>query len=156
MQLVIILQLFIVQLIYGPTVEQIPTKLSYLPLYIVVLSAQPIIPQALIQMWRVWREPQSSRLILRQNRKQSNGHELVSLIFKLHIRSYHSKQLNPLSTLLDSCVVIYSQLSICPGEMEPFKDYLSTCGHLTNSSGWMTFKTSICLNCCQLMFTAIM
>ena len=46
--------------------------------------------------------------------------------------TYHTKQLNPWSFSLASRVVNYCQLSACQGEIEPFKDHLSTCGCLTN------------------------
>ena len=43
------------------------------------------------------------------------------------------------------------QLAVCPGEMEPFKDHLSTHGHLTSltnkPAALVTFNTNICLNC---------
>ena len=39
---------------------------------------------------------------------------------------YHTKQLNSWPTSLVSHVMIYSWLSVCLGEMEPFKGHLST------------------------------
>ena len=43
-----------------------------------------------------------------------------------------TKQLYPWQNSPASCVVIYTWLSACPGEMEPPKDYLSTHGCLTS------------------------
>ena len=40
--------------------------------------------------------------------------------------TYHTRHLNPLPTSPASCVVIYTQLSACPGEIEPFKDHPGT------------------------------
>ena len=45
--------------------------------------------------------------------------------------TYH-KVLNPWPNSSASCVLNYSWLSACQGEMEPFKDHLSTHGQLTN------------------------
>ena len=47
--------------------------------------------------------------------------------------TYYTKQINLWPTLPASCVVIYSCPSTCPGEMQPFKDHLSTCGHWQDS-----------------------
>ena len=42
---------------------------------------------------------------------------------------YHTKQLNPCLNSSASCMVNYSQLSTCLGEMEPFEDHPSTHEH---------------------------
>ena len=50
----------------------------------------------------------------------------------------HTKQFIPWPTLSASCVVIYSQLSACPGEMESFKDNPATLSkrpHKSHSKG---------------------
>ena len=44
----------------------------------------------------------------------------------------HTKQLNPWLNSPARHVMIYNQLSACPGNMEPFKDYPSTSGCLTS------------------------
>ena len=44
---------------------------------------------------------------------------------------YHTKQLNPWPNSSASCVVDYSQLSACQGDMKPFESDPSTYGHLT-------------------------
>ena len=51
-------------------------------------------------------------------------------------------------------VIHYSWLSVCPGEIEPYKDHPSTYGHLTSlrnkpqqKQPWATFSTNTCLNC---------
>ena len=55
----------------------------------------------------------------------------ISTIFT---STYHTKQLNLWPNSSTSGVVNYSQLSACPGEMEPFKDHLGTCGFLISLS----------------------
>ena len=45
---------------------------------------------------------------------------------------FHKKHLNPWPNTSATHVVNYSQLSACPGEMGPFKDYPNICGHLTS------------------------
>ena len=46
--------------------------------------------------------------------------------------TYHTKQLDPWPNLLASHVVNFSQLSACQGEIKPFEDHPSTCGHLAS------------------------
>ena len=69
-----ILQLF--KCIYGPIVEWIASYVKCSLCFIVYQSLAQLIPQAFIQGWNVedgiHREPQSCRLILRQNLKQPN------------------------------------------------------------------------------------
>ena len=45
--------------------------------------------------------------------------------------TYHTKELNPWPNSPASCVVNYSQLTACQGEMQPFEGNPSNCGHLT-------------------------
>ena len=46
--------------------------------------------------------------------------------------TYHTKQLNPWPNSSASCVVNYSQLSACQGDMQPFVGDPYTCGRLTS------------------------
>ena len=46
--------------------------------------------------------------------------------------TYHTKQVNPWSNSSASCVVNFSQLSTCQGDMQPFEGNLSTCECLTS------------------------
>ena len=46
--------------------------------------------------------------------------------------TYHTKQLNPWPNSSASCVMNYSQLSVCQGDMEPFKGDLGIRGCLIN------------------------
>ena len=57
--------------------------------------------------------------------KQPNGPFSPS-----HITHVATKQLNPWPSSSASCVVNYRLLSACQGNMEPFKGYPSTHGHL--------------------------
>ena len=52
-----------------------------------------------------------------------NWNSQIASIRAIFISTYHTKQLNPWPTPPASHVVIYSQLSTCPGEVEPFKHY---------------------------------
>ena len=56
--------------------------------------------------------------------------------------TYHTKQLNPWPNSSASCVVNYSQLSPCQGDMEPFEGNPNTRGRLT-SLGTSHSKSSL-------------
>ena len=53
----------------------------------------------------------------------------IGIIFS---SAYHTKQLNLWPNSSASYLKNYSWPSVCPGEMEPVKDHLSTCGYLTS------------------------
>ena len=48
--------------------------------------------------------------------------------------TYHTKHINPWPNSSASCVVNYSHLSSCSGNMEPFEGDPSTCVHMTSLS----------------------
>ena len=50
----------------------------------------------------------------------------------IFISTYHTKQLNPWPRSSASCVVSYSWLSACQGDMQPFEGNPRTRGHLTS------------------------
>ena len=56
----------------------------------------------------------------------------MASIGAIFISTYHTKQLNPWPNSSASCVVNYSQLSTCQGDMEPFEGNPSTRGRLTS------------------------
>ena len=56
----------------------------------------------------------------------------IAFIGVIFTSTYHTKQLNPWPNSSASCVVNYSWLSACQGDMEPFKDHPSTHGCLTS------------------------
>ena len=56
----------------------------------------------------------------------------IAYIDAIFSSTYHIKQLNKQPTSSSSFVVIYSQLSVSPAYMEPFKDHTSTHGYLTS------------------------
>ena len=56
----------------------------------------------------------------------------MTSIGAIFISTYHTKQLNPWPNSSASCVVNYSRLSACQGEMEPFEADQSTHGRLTS------------------------
>ena len=75
---------------------------------------------------------------------------------------YHTKQLNPWPNSSANCVVNYTQLSACQGDMQPFEGNPSTCGCVTSLRKIPQQKqprqlSSIitCLNCYS-MCTAIL
>ena len=78
--------------------------------------------------------------------------------------TYPTKHLNPWPNSSASHVVNYSLLPVCPGEMEQFKDHLSSehswksdkpQKQTTATAAWETFNINYaCLNC-WLMCTAI-
>ena len=121
------------------------SQLNFLPFQIDILLVQPI-SQVRLQRWQGvtnWKANPPLRL------KVANWYQISVILSS----AYHTKQLNPWSITPTSHVVIYSWLSICPREMEPFKDHPSTRGCLimpqklaTAKAPWVTFSTSACLN----------
>ena len=80
-----------------------------------------------------------------------------------HLHNYTIKHLNPWLNSSASHVVNYSQPYACPGEMEPFKEHLSSehswkfdkpQKQTTAKAVRVTFNINACLNC-WLMCTAI-
>ena len=57
---------------------------------------------------------------------------LMASIGAIFTSTYHTKQLNPWPNSSASCVVNYSRLSACQGDMEPFEGDLSTRERLTS------------------------
>ena len=64
-----------------------------------------------------------------QSKTENRQMASVGIIFSF---IHHTKQLNPWLNSPARHVMIYNQLSACPGKMEPFKDHPSTSGHLTS------------------------
>ena len=82
----------------------------------------------------------------------------IASIDVIFTSTYHTKKLNPWPHSSASCVVDYSCLSACQGDMEPFEGNLNTYGHLTRlgnkpqeqdtaKAAWATFSINTCLNC---------
>ena len=78
--------------------------------------------------------------------------------------TYPTKHLNPWPNSSASHVVNYRCLYACPGEMEPFKEHLSS-EHLwksdksqkqtTAKAVWATFNINACLNCWLMCMLSI-
>ena len=78
----------------------------------------------------------------------------ITSVVAIFSSTYHTKQLNPWLTSPASDVIIYSHLSACPGEMEPFKR--SPCHSWTSDKPqkqatakavWENFSTNTWVNC---------
>ena len=61
----------------------------------------------------------------------SENNQMAS-IGTIFTSTYHTKQLNPWPNSSASCVVNYSQLSACQGDIQPFEGDPSTRGRLTS------------------------
>ena len=80
----------------------------------------------------------------------------IASIGAIFTSTFHTKQLNPWPNSSASCVVNYSRLSACQGDMQPFEGDPSTCGRLAslrknkpqqNQPGQLSASILQCLNC---------
>ena len=99
--------------------------------------------------------PYCGELILGVKCKRPNVISCMVLFSVPH--NTQKSYVTPCLTSPTSRVVIYSQLSVCSGEVELFQDHLSNCRRLTRlrkataKATWATFSTDTCMKCQLLL-----